>query len=298
MPIYTPGKVVLAKQFTQQNYMWEFPAQYGLWSPANITTALWLDAADASTVTADGSNLVSQVNDKSGNGRSFTASGSARPTYSANTLNGMAVFTFGGSQRLTSASTAATWNFMHNATGSTIWIVAKAGNTSNPLSTYGYIGTNGGSSAKIGRSLYYYDDASTNNSINDFITRGTAGAVSNNSQNNQITPAETYIISAAGDPANATASARSSVRINGNSPIAANTFTNSFVTSTASHTLQVGDLGDSSFPLLGFISELVIQPGVPTTSTVQLVEGYLAHKWGLTANLPSTHPYKTVGPTP
>ena len=28
-----------------------------------------------------------------------------------------------------------------------------------------------------------------------------------------------------------------------------------------------------------------------------IVEGYLAHKWGLTARLPSDHPYKSSAPT-
>ena len=44
------------------------PSFQGLWTPANINTALWLDGADASTITLNGST-VSQWNDKSGNGR-------------------------------------------------------------------------------------------------------------------------------------------------------------------------------------------------------------------------------------
>jgi hypothetical protein len=39
-----------------------------LWTPAQLTTSLWLDAADASTITLNGST-VSQWNDKSGNSR-------------------------------------------------------------------------------------------------------------------------------------------------------------------------------------------------------------------------------------
>ena len=35
----------------------------------------------------------------------------------------------------------------------------------------------------------------------------------------------------------------------------------------------------------------------PTQAESDKVEGYLAHKWGLTANLPSGHPYKTSMPT-
>jgi hypothetical protein len=46
----------------------------------------------------------------------------------------------------------------------------------------------------------------------------------------------------------------------------------------------------------GFIKELITFTTNATNR--QLLEGYLAHKWGLTANLPNDHPYKTVGPTP
>jgi len=46
----------------------------------------------------------------------------------------------------------------------------------------------------------------------------------------------------------------------------------------------------------GKISELIIVPSVATTQDRQLIEGYLAHKWGLTSNLPVDHPYKSVVP--
>jgi prepilin-type N-terminal cleavage/methylation domain-containing protein/uncharacterized repeat protein (TIGR02543 family) len=45
----------------------------------------------------------------------------------------------------------------------------------------------------------------------------------------------------------------------------------------------------------GVISEIVT--AVTSTSDRQKMEGYLAHKWGLTANLPSGHPYKNSPPT-
>ena len=49
------------------------------WTPASITTALWLDAADASTITI--ATGVSQWNDKSGNGWNATQVTSAnQPT--------------------------------------------------------------------------------------------------------------------------------------------------------------------------------------------------------------------------
>lgn len=55
----------------------------GPWTPAQLQTALWLDAADASTVTLNGST-VSQWSDKSGNGRNATQSTAAsQPAYAA-----------------------------------------------------------------------------------------------------------------------------------------------------------------------------------------------------------------------
>jgi hypothetical protein len=34
-----------------------------------------------------------------------------------------------------------------------------------------------------------------------------------------------------------------------------------------------------------------------STTDRQKLEGYLAHKWGLAANLPADHPYKSAAPT-
>ena len=51
-------------------------------------------------------------------------------------------------------------------------------------------------------------------------------------------------------------------------------------------------------PLTGYIAEIVVIQSVPSTNLRQQIEGYLAHKWGLTANLPSDHPYKNTPPNP
>jgi hypothetical protein len=41
----------------------------------------------------------------------------------------------------------------------------------------------------------------------------------------------------------------------------------------------------------------VIALGAPATSEqAELIEGYLAHKWGLAASLPGDHPYKSSPP--
>jgi uncharacterized repeat protein (TIGR02543 family) len=47
----------------------------------------------------------------------------------------------------------------------------------------------------------------------------------------------------------------------------------------------------------GPIAEVIVFPNALSTSERQKLEGYLAHKWGLTSNLPVGHPYKTFAPT-
>lgn len=57
-------------------------------SPTDISSlAIWLDAADLSTITKDGSNVVTAWADKSGNGNDASSAGAADATYNATGLN-------------------------------------------------------------------------------------------------------------------------------------------------------------------------------------------------------------------
>lgn len=274
---------------------------YTTWAPDLISTALWLDAADASTITQS-SGLISQVNDKSGNGRNFTASGGARPTLTSGGLNGRPVFTFGGTQYLTSANDASTWNFLHQAGGSTVWIVGKAGNVSNPQTEYYFMGTNASASTNRGVAFIYSDidngGGKNNDLIIDVATRGvsTSFVVANISTNNALAANTPFQASSIRDLGNGTASARSSIRVNGGSAIELNTAANAAATTTASFTLQIGAAGNNIAPMTGYISEVIIAASIASTDTRQRVEGYLAHKWGLTASLPNDHPFKWTKP--
>jgi hypothetical protein len=67
-----------------------------LWTPANLTSLLWLDASDSSTITQS-SGLVSQWSDKSGNARHVTSSLTNRPEIGSVQINGLPSITFDGS---------------------------------------------------------------------------------------------------------------------------------------------------------------------------------------------------------
>lgn len=74
---------------------------------------VWIDASDTSTITHS-SGSVSQINDKSGNGRHFTQStGSLQPVTGVETLNGLNVLDFPSSDKmewtLSSASRSDPW---------------------------------------------------------------------------------------------------------------------------------------------------------------------------------------------
>jgi hypothetical protein len=47
----------------------------------------------------------------------------------------------------------------------------------------------------------------------------------------------------------------------------------------------------------GLIGEIIVTSSLAFTDNRQRLEGYLAWKWGLEANLPANHPYKLLPPT-
>jgi hypothetical protein len=262
-----------------------------LWTPAQLRTALWLDAADLSTIsTATG---VSEWRDKSGNARNFTqGTGGTQPTLTPGALNGRNVLAFNGSQWLTSVNTVATWNFLHNTNGSSIFAVWKAGNISDPNAIYGLMGSNAATSANIGAYIAYDDRASAprNNTILVQVSGGGSTSVAAASADG-LMPANTpVILSHIADPNNGTAANRSFVRVNKTlSQINASPAAPS--ASNASFALQIAALGNNTLPLVGYIAEIIVLASIASARVRQQIDGYLAWKWGLRDALTTGHPF-------
>jgi hypothetical protein len=73
------------------------------------------------------------------------------------------------------------------------------------------------------------------------------------------------------------------------------------VTSTATNSARVGiggyaDGSGSQQAVNIDIAEIVFYKSALSLSNREKIEGYLAWKWGLQANLPSNHPYKNATP--
>jgi hypothetical protein len=59
---------------------------------------------------------------------------------------------------------------------------------------------------------------------------------------------------------------------------------------------MIGSYGPAGAFLNATIYEIVVYNSVLSTVNRQIVEGWLAWKWGIQASLPANHPYKSVGP--
>jgi hypothetical protein len=248
------------------------------WDPSLISTALWLDAADSSTITQS-SNLITQWNDKSGNARNATVTGGGRPVYTANALNSKAVVTFDGSDYLELTHQWANAAF-------SMFVVASRTHTA----TYpGFLAEqNGAANGHLSLGLNIAPGAG--NSEIAIHRTGLATSASNLVSGNN-TP---RII---GYTSNGISSGSVTVTPYMDATAGSANLTLSSLSTNSSSIIGASKAGTADF-FTGYIAEMVLLPSNVATNVRQQIEGYLAHKWGLTANLPSTHPYKTNAPAP
>ncbi len=90
------------------------------------------------------------------------------------------------------------------------------------------------------------------------------------------------------------------VRVNGGTPVSSTIYTTG-VTATSDSSADIG-LGGNSYNTATRASnneyaEVLVFARLLTTTELEMVEGYLAHAWGLAANLPGGHPYKSAPPS-
>jgi len=254
-PISIPGKVTLRQQSVD------------FWTPADITTALWLDAEDASSFTLDGTS-VDQWRDKSGNSRHASASSTARPVYASTGFNGKPTVQFDGvNDQLDLVQFA-------QAGGQNIFAVID---TADIGTTYRlFLNRTGASASNL--AIYLGGSASYRPMV--YWDGGDRSPWGVDIQRKAIFRWSFYT----GSPASAL------TQVDGATAVTS-TCNGTLLTSWSSICLASTQQPDID------LSELIITPTDPSTATRQKIEGYLAHKWGLIANLPSDHPYKTGAPT-
>ena len=243
-----------------------------LWTPAAITTALWLDAADASTVTTV-SGAVSQWNDKSGNSR-HVSQGTAgnRPVVATASVNSLNTILFTQTSTLSGSIKELRSSAAYTANRGSIFIVLKPASSQQAFASV-FQSRNQG--------LEGFRSAPAPNNQNTVTSNiaNTIGRING-------TPIQTFSASQNFH----TYSANTALILGAVYPAASNI---SFAWSVGRDQI----LEDNGRGFNGEVAEVVVLPQVDTTATHERIEGYLAHRWGLTANLPSDHPYKTAAPT-
>lgn len=260
---------------------------YGVLDAASrVGLEAWWDASDSASVTLD-SGRVSQLNDKSGNGRhaSNTTSGSTQPSYITDATNGRNVVRFAAasSQRLTVASSTDAFNFIHTGSPSFIIAVASFGASSNPATGQYLMGNSAAASANRGFFFGYEDESPFNNASTFAVHRAAQGspAVSVIS-NDKITPQTTVVLEVLVDADNATANSRALFRVNGDTQYGGNTNTFAPAGGDASFNLQLGATGNNANPMTGDLCEVLIYSRQPSSATQTAIRRYLGAKWGIT----------------
>ena len=244
------------------------------WTPAQISPSLWLDASDATTITLN-STTISQWNDKSGNSRNVSqANASLQPVYTLSGLNSLNIANFDGSDDVLNG--IAMTNFF-SPTSYSAFVVGRARtivtNSVNGYENEAFYGDSGGYVAMYLRSsnligAYNYD---TGNKV------ATTAYTAN-----------TFVIGYA-----ELSGSNIRIRTNGGSE----TITAASAPYSLLSTLQLGRSWNSNvYCLDGEIAEVIFTNAALSNTNRQLIEGYLAHKWGMQANLPNDHPYKSSAP--
>jgi hypothetical protein len=256
-------KIILNNTKIEGNVIFNPP-----WTPKKMSTLFWYDASDLSTIASTG-NEVTQVLDKSGNNYTLTRDGTnPGPNTRTRTLNGLNVFEWVGNNCLDNNS------FTYNQVATPLNI-AMVIQIDTPINTQAFFlaGTN---SASTGQRM-----SSRVSGTNQFQVLGGNGISDLSMGGGLVTRNQPYLILPKFN------SASSAWRVNGSQTNTGNIGTNSFVN------IQFGHNEIEGSDLTGYIAEAV---AFSDNTQQEIVEGYLAWKWGMQGNLPPTHPYKNFPP--
>ena len=264
----------------------------GSWSPAtDITPAIWLDASDTSSYTGSGGE-VTAITDKAGNA-TVTVNGTPN---TATTLNSYQTFSFqsGFNEDFqTNAVNQTTAGGDHWAIGVFQW--NSVDNTRDSFwsteNTSELAGSKRDYSVSAGNSSAFDGELDL-----DGLSTNRISSTIGNAQNfdSGVSLDAFHIV---GTILNKTGN-QISVRVDG-----ANAFTP--VNDYDNKMSQKQDVrllrNRANEKMDGRLAEFFVVGALPGTggtdiSTFEKAEGYLAHKWGLTGNLPSDHPFKNVSP--
>jgi hypothetical protein len=249
------------------------PLSNSVFAPTNFSRLqLWFDAQDATTFTFSNVSTITRWNDKSGNNR-FAVGFYSNPIYSATALNN-----YPAAQLSSNAAFQATLPFGTTNTEIAAFVVFQKTGTANSGETIITRGTNNlGGPIDIQRTSRLRGNGSTQGNLTSGFDIGTATSP---------------VIF------NFYASANAWIEFTNGTNVLSNTTAGTFGDATNVSSLYIGTRADGFGPLwfTGRVGEVLVYNRNISTEDRQTVEGYLAWKWDLQNNLPSTHPYRFTNP--
>lgn len=277
----------------RKHYLERLNNQFGLtWTPSIITTSLWLDSSDSNTFSLNGNDVI-QWDDKSGNNLNCSQLTSAnRPIIVSSVQNSLNVVRFVDSDYLSSTSN------LNLTSGFTIFIVAKNRIRKNYSGLF-RVGAAAIPSNDVSNLEIYWQQGTTDTASGNIVTVGNRNINFKGDQTNNAPPAvNNYYIHSA----QASGTSFATRYMNGTLLGSDQNFGTGSVVPASTNLYHVGvgypAAGNAvSACLDGDICEIVVLNSIASTLTRQIMEGYLAWKWGLEANLPNDHPYKNAAPT-
>jgi hypothetical protein len=273
----TLSKFYLGSTEVTKAYLGASEVYSSSWTPAQLTgLALWLDAADSSTITLNGST-VSQWDDKSGNGRNASqATASFQPTYLATGFNGRPTLRTDGSDAMELGVTS----LGRNVSGMTCALVGlhPAGQTFISNATEIFINSGVNSATRFATSPN--PSTSTNN-------RYAIAGRRLDSDSYATVASTTDSLANRGNPWIRVAQRAYSDGVANHWTNGTQDMTNEVVTGqTAGNTSDTDSLrtvlfaGVAALPNGSQLSEIVLTHSTMTNDDRQRLEGYLAWKWG------------------
>ena len=232
---------------------------YATFNPTSIAGCkLWLDASDSSSFTYTSGTNINQWKDKSGNGYNATQFGTGSTTYSANGLAGYPAVNFGSTTANMSCSIPA-GTFPAGVTGFVVAI------------------TNSGTIARC-----------VNNIPAPFDAAGTSLVVGNGSGFQVFS--SSYNLGSSSLPILYDFTVSTPMvftqNVNGTAYTNYSIFSSAAAYGDTATTITIGVRQDKGWVATGYFSEILVYNSVLTTAQRQQIEGYLAWKWGLQAQLP------------
>jgi len=264
----------------------------GNWDPtASITTRYHIDASDTSTYTLS-ANVLSSVTDKSGN---FSITIGGNPQRLTAALNGLNVWDFNGNYDLTTTGEGAVTDGSGNHWAIGVFLADTISDTQD--SFYSFTNNTVAGTSKRGYAVSAGNASAFNGELDlDALSSNRISSTIGNLEafDSAVSLDAFHIV---GTIFNKTGN-QISARVDGSNAFTpVNDYDNAINQNQDIRVMR----NRANERLDGRLAEFFVVGALPGTggtdiTEFQKAEGYLAHKWGLTGNLPSDHPFKNVSP--